>query len=85
MGVQDVVYLDGGMRGGLLVGSELEVYRPGMRLVNGDHPRGVELSDDVIGRILVVSVQDGSAVGLVTKASTELTRGDRFRSTVPER
>jgi hypothetical protein len=80
LGAQDVVYLDQGLRGGLSVGSELEVYRPGPRVKTDEHKKGLQLEDEVIGRVLVVSVQDANAVALVTRTSTELVHGDRFRS-----
>jgi hypothetical protein len=80
LGAQDVAYLDQGMRGGLAVGSELEIYRPGGRASSEKSRKGVGLADTVIGRMLVVSVQDQSAVALVTRTNTELVRGDRYRT-----
>lgn len=80
MGTNDVVYLDQGQANGLAVGSELEIYRPGGVADSENHRDGVVLADAVIGRIVVVDVQDASAVGLVVRTSTDVAKGDRFRS-----
>lgn len=80
MGTNDVVFVDRGQTDGLAVGSELELYRPGGIADSENHRDGVALADEVIGRIVVVDVQDATAVGLVTRTSTDLAKGDRVRS-----
>jgi hypothetical protein len=79
MSTDDVVYLDRGTSDGLAVGSPLEVYRPIGTAV--DSVRGVEvaLPDDVVAKLLVVRARDQAAVAVVTHATVELVRGDRFR------
>jgi hypothetical protein len=79
MATDDVVYLDRGAEHGLAVGNSFEIYRPRY----AQHRGGGEtapLADDIVAHVLVVSAQARTAVGLITSSSTELERGDLFRT-----
>lgn len=82
MGVDDVVYLDHGAQDGVSVGNVFEVYRTrhAKRDARGAAP-GV--GEDVVARLVVVAAQPKSAVALVTRTSTELGLGERFRTPAP--
>jgi hypothetical protein len=79
MATDDVVYLDRGAEHGLAVGNAFEIFRPRFAQHRGGRDTD-RLADDIVARVLVVSTQSRSAVGLITSASTELERGDLFRS-----
>jgi hypothetical protein len=81
MGSADVVYLDRGSLDGLEVGNPVEVYRPGVEAAERARGETVHTPDWVVAKALVVSLREESAVALVTHASTELERGDLFRTT----
>jgi hypothetical protein len=80
MASADVVYVDRGAVDGLSVGNVLDVYRPGAAA--SDTTRGTKLRtpDWVVAKLLVVSTQEDTAVGIVTHATTEIQRGDLFRT-----
>jgi len=81
MGTQDVVYLARGSNDGVAIGNSFEIYRPRFGRV-GDYAGadGRRIADDVIGRVMVVETQPGSAVGVLTASTDSIARGDRFRS-----
>jgi hypothetical protein len=79
MASEDVVFLDRGTSHGLGVGSPLEVYRPIGTGLDEVRAQRVALPDDVVAKLLVVGARDDTAVALVTHATDELLRGDRFR------
>jgi hypothetical protein len=81
-GGNDVVYLDRGSLHGLDVGSPLVVARPNPSF-RGDVPP-VPLPDDVVGELMVISVQPETAVALVTNAKLGLELGDRFHGAPPQ-
>jgi hypothetical protein len=81
----DVVILNRGSQDGLQPGSPLEVYRPlsvtWKKTWYGRQP-DVEIPHEVVGDLLVLSVQPKTAMAYLrkTKANTELWYGDRFRT-----
>ncbi len=85
MGAQDIVYLNRGSDHGLDVGSALEVFRPGTLGRDEVRALSVQLPDEVVARMLVVSANPGTAVAVVTQSSEEIERGDRFRASPPRR
>jgi nucleoid-associated protein YgaU len=79
IGYNDFVYLNRGSVDGLEVGSPLDVYRPGYSADEQVRGHKVLVPDHVIGRLIVVRIEEESAVAAVVKAQTELALGDRFR------
>jgi hypothetical protein len=80
IGSADVVFLDRGRFDGLDVGVPLEVFRPGREAPEVTRDETLQTPDWVVAKLLVVSAQEESATALVTHATTELERGDRFRT-----
>lgn len=80
MASADVVYLDRGAVDGLAVGNVLDVYRPGVAAPETTRGTDVRTPDWVVAKLLVVATQEESAVGVVTHATTEIERGDLFRT-----
>ncbi len=78
----DYVYLNRGEFHGVEVGSELEVYEPG--LVINDRPRHVDVRtpDHSVARLIVVSVSSDSSVAFVLTSTRELVVGDDVRPVV---
>lgn len=78
----DYVYLNRGEFHGVEVGSELEVYEPG--LVINDRPRRVDVRtpDHCVARLIVVSVTSDSSVAFVLTSTRELVVGDDVRPVV---
>lgn len=78
----DYVYLNRGEFHGVEVGSELEVYEPG--LVINDRPRRVDVRtpDHFVARLIVVSVSSDSSVAFVLTSTRELVVGDDVRPVV---
>jgi hypothetical protein len=79
-GSEDVLFLDRGSDDGLRVGNPIEIYRLGRTARDIARGNQVRTPDWVVANAIVVSIQDGSAVGLITHATTELARGDLFRT-----
>lgn len=78
-GSTDIVYLNRGTEDGLVTGSPLEVYRPMEDSLDEVRRIKLELPDDVVAKLLVVSTRAETAVAVVTHTKTDLERGDRFR------
>jgi hypothetical protein len=79
IGWNDFVYLNRGTTDGLEVGSPLEVYRPGYKANEPARDETVQVPDQIVGRLVVVRAADSASVAIITKSSTELRLGDRFR------
>lgn len=78
-GGMDLVYLNRGTEHGLLVGSPLEVFRPGVVAKDAETGERRLLPDDVLASLVVISAEPATAVALVTSAREEIERGDAFR------
>ena len=81
MGQDDVVYLDRGTSHGLEVGSPLEVYRSIGTGVDEVNRQEVALPDGIVAKLLVVRAGPETSAAVVTHATDEVMRGDRFRGT----
>jgi len=75
----DVVYLDRGSEAGLVVGSALEVVRPGGMVYDTVRERSVKVPDTIIGQMVVLSTKPSSAAAYVLHATAALTNGDFYR------
>ena len=78
-GSQDFVYLNRGSDDGLAVGSPLEVFREGGKVLETARDEKVRVPDRVVAELLVVRAQEKTAVAVVRHAEEELALGDRFR------
>lgn len=78
-GGQDLVFLNRGSEDGLLIGSPLEVFRPGGEARDVETGRPRLLPDEVLAQLVVVSAEPDTAVAVVTHASQEISRGQPFR------
>ncbi|MCX5722507.1 MAG: hypothetical protein NT179_10840 [Nitrospirae bacterium] len=65
----NVVYLDRGREDGIRAGDRLDVIRSG-----GNLPQRV------VGEIKVLSLEDQTATALITKSTSRILKGDRFRT-----
>ena len=79
MGSTDIVYLNRGAADGLEVGSPLELYRAIGTEEDEVQREQKQLPDWVIGKLIVVATTPDTATAVITKTSTEILRGDRFR------
>ena len=79
MGMQDFVYLNRGTLDGLEVGSPLEVYRAGFAAKETTRDENVAVPPRPIAKLIVVRVEEQTAVAMVTSTETELVLGDKFR------
>ncbi len=68
IGQRNLVYLDKGRLDGLKIGDRLEVFRTGSGL-----------PQRTLGEVKVLALEDGTATGLLTRATAPILRGDRFR------
>ena len=79
-GVHDFVFLNRGALDGLDVGNTLEVYRASERAADLVRGTQVELPDEIVGSLLVLSARPETSVAMVTRADGELETGDHFRT-----
>jgi hypothetical protein len=80
----DIVYLDGGQAAGLVPGTLLTAVEPNRRVV---HPVGHALFGryyHYLGRVRVLSVQEGSAIAEIVHACDPITVGTLLRPFEPE-
>lgn len=79
-GEGDVVILDRGAEDGLTSGNELVIFREGTLVRDPLSTAHLLQPDDIVGRLFVLKTGARSAVALVTRAHSEVSPGDRFRS-----
>ena len=84
IGFNDFVYLNRGTVDGLEVGSSLEVFRPGYQRLEPVRDETVKIPDRIIGSLVVVRATEEASVAVITKSTTELQLGDRFRGAESE-
>lgn len=79
MGTSDYVFVDIGAVQGVEIGTDLEVYDPGYLVKDTARGRTVSTPDRVIADLVVVTVQEESAVAFIAHTRRELTVGDSVR------
>ncbi|MCK9172372.1 MAG: LysM peptidoglycan-binding domain-containing protein [Desulfuromonas thiophila] len=82
LGQHDVCHIDLGRNEGLEVGNMLTIVRPRQPTERAKADRNLRLPDSLLGRALVVRVDDASAVVLILKASEPVYRGDLVYSEI---
>ncbi len=79
-GQGDLVLLDQGMREGVEPGRRFELFRAGREVRDPMTLTKVLVPDAIIGEAFVIRAADRTSLALVTKSTTELVVGDRFRT-----
>jgi hypothetical protein len=80
MAMGDYVYLDRGELHGLEVGSELEIFDSGFNALDHVRSSTVHTPDEVVAALVIVDLQETSAVAYITMSTRELEVGDVFRN-----
>lgn len=84
MSTTDYVFLDVGAVQGVEIGTDLEVYDPGYRVKDSSRDQVVTTPDRIVADLVVVTVQEESAVAFVAHARRELAIGDVVRGATRE-
>lgn len=79
MATSDYVFVDVGAVQGVEIGTDLEVYDPGYRVEDTSRDQYVMTPDRVIADLVVVTVQEESAVAFVAHTRRALAVGDSVR------
>ena len=80
----DIVYLDGGSGAGLSPGMVLTAVEPSRRIVHPVTRQTFGRQYNYMGRVRVLSVNDGGAIGEVVQSCTGLRVGSLLKPFVPE-
>ena len=80
MAQRDLVFLNRGTEDGMEVGVPLEIYRDKGSARDAMQDRSVKLPEDVVAGLVVISAEPDTSVAIVTYSSTEIERGDTFRT-----
>ncbi|MDD5223138.1 MAG: LysM domain-containing protein [bacterium] len=78
----DIVYLDRGERDGLAVGNLMLAYRPSRSVPEPGTKKMLKLPPQLLGKILIIDVKEGTSAALITSSLDTITAGDCFRSGV---
>ncbi len=80
MAQRDLVFLNRGTEDGMEVGAPLEIYRDKGSARDAIQNRSVKLPEDVVAGLVVISADPDTSVAIVTYSSSEIERGDTFRT-----
>jgi len=80
VGDRDFVILDQGMKGGVVPGRRLTVFRAGRPVRDPLSSNMMMVPDDIVGELFVVKASEKTSLALVTRSARELVIGDSFRN-----
>ena len=75
------IYINRGNDGGLFVGEELDIYKPGQAIIDPDTGVQLGVEESYVGKVLVTEVDDARSKGEQIEG-TGITRGDLLKRTV---
>jgi LysM repeat protein len=76
----DIVYLDKGSKDGLTTGDRFKVVLPGDKGTVPSTGKEIQLPDQVIGEVRILSLQGNSSTAQIIKSIKDIKRGDMFQS-----
>lgn len=76
----DIVYLDKGLTDGLNAGDRFKVVAVGNKATIPSTVREINLPDQIIGEVQILSIQENSCTALITKSVKDIKRGDVIQS-----
>lgn len=76
----DIVYLDKGLTDGLNAGDRFKVVAVGNKTTIPSTGREINLPDQIIGEVQILSIQGNSSTALITKSVKDIKRGDVIQS-----
>lgn len=76
----DIVYLDKGLKDGLTAGDRLKVVISGNKAPVPSTGRKIQLPDQVIGEVQILSLQEKSSTARIIKSIKDISRGDMIQS-----
>ena len=79
-GNRDLVILDQGADTGVVPGRRFEIYRAGREVREPVNNELIMVPDDVLGELFVIKAAPRTSLALVTRANTDIIRGDRYRA-----
>ncbi len=75
------IYINRGNDGGLFVGEELDIYKPGQAIIDPDTGVQLGVEESYVGKVLVTEVEDARSKGEQIEG-TGIARGDLLKRTV---
>ncbi|MBI5199332.1 MAG: LysM peptidoglycan-binding domain-containing protein [Nitrospirae bacterium] len=76
----DIVYLDKGLTDGLNAGYRFKVVAVGNKTTVPSTGREINLPDQIIGEVQILSIQENFSAALITKSVKDIKRGDMIQS-----
>jgi hypothetical protein len=76
----DIVYLDKGLTDGLNAGDRFKVVAVGNKTTVPSTGREINLPDQIIGEVQIISIQENFSAALITKSVKDIKRGDMIQS-----
>jgi len=76
----DIVYLDKGLKDGLTAGDRFKVVLSGGKTTLPSTGENIQLPDQVIGEVQILSLQENSSTARIIKSVRDIKRGDMIQS-----
>jgi len=76
----DIVYLDKGLKDGLTAGDRFKVVLSGDKTTLPSTGENIQLPDQVIGEVQILSLQENSSTARIIKSVRDIKRGDMIQS-----